>query len=260
MTDLTAIKHIFTGTEIWIGLASGLLIGSTGAGTGSLMTPLLIIAGYRPAVAISTSLGTLVFSKLTGATLHRLLGHWPDRNTAMVVLGGATGVLLAWSATNWLLHQAPFPDSFLKIILGVVLLLTAASMQFSTHEVHHGLLRDFADKPWLLFVIGAFVASIVATTAAGSGTLLVTALVATTVWRVPQLAAVSNIYGLVVSVLSFVFRLQLGFDLQLFLLIMLGLVPGVIAGAYLSRTISRRWFVRGIGVVTGFLGVRMLFF
>jgi uncharacterized membrane protein YfcA len=34
--------------EFWIGAAGGLLIGSTGAGLGLLVTPLLILAGYNP--------------------------------------------------------------------------------------------------------------------------------------------------------------------------------------------------------------------
>ena len=45
--------------EIAFGLLGGTLIGATGIGSGSLLTPLLILAGYRPTVAVSTGLATL---------------------------------------------------------------------------------------------------------------------------------------------------------------------------------------------------------
>ena len=50
--------------EFWIGAAGGLLIGSTGVGLGLIMTPLLIVAGYSPAVAVGTGLGVSVVTKV----------------------------------------------------------------------------------------------------------------------------------------------------------------------------------------------------
>ena len=154
--------------EILIGLIGGILIGGTGAGVGSLITPLLILAGYRPAVAVSTGLGTLALSKLTGATLHHQLGNWPDRNVGIVVAGGAAGVVLTWLLTRSIVLTAAQQDSALKIMLGVTLVLAAISLQISNRDGHHGLIRDLEHRPGVLFVIGALVAFIVATTAAGS--------------------------------------------------------------------------------------------
>ncbi|PYU98491.1 MAG: hypothetical protein DMG26_18545, partial [Acidobacteria bacterium] len=63
--------------EFLIGVAGGLLIGSTGAGLGLLVTPLLILIGYSPSVAVGTGLAVSVVSKLAGTLMHDRLGHWP---------------------------------------------------------------------------------------------------------------------------------------------------------------------------------------
>src|SRR5437899_5321242 len=81
-----------------IGLAGGVLIGATGAGAGSLLTPLLILAGYRPALAVGTGMGSLFVSKLVGSVAHRRLGHWPGRIGWLVIVGGFVGVGLASAA------------------------------------------------------------------------------------------------------------------------------------------------------------------
>jgi len=65
--------------EFLIGTAGGLLIGSTGAGLGLLVTPLLILLGYSPSVAVGTGLAVSVVSKLAGTLMHDRLGHWPGR-------------------------------------------------------------------------------------------------------------------------------------------------------------------------------------
>ena len=82
--------------EFWIGTAGGILIGSTGAGLGLLVTPLLILAGYSPAVAVGTGLGVSVVTKLVGAVVHDRLGHWPGREVWILLAGGAAGVAVAW--------------------------------------------------------------------------------------------------------------------------------------------------------------------
>src|SRR5512132_3025005 len=79
--------------EVFFGLLGGTLIGATGIGSGSLLTPLLILAGYRPSVAVTTGLATLIVSKLTGSIAHRSLGNWPGHRAWFVIAGGVLGVL-----------------------------------------------------------------------------------------------------------------------------------------------------------------------
>ncbi len=73
------------------------------------------------------------------------------------------------------------------------------------------------------------------------------------------MAAVSNLFGWMVAGLSasVYFRL-VGFNPHLFLMVLLGLLPGVGAGALLSRSISKTWLLRGIGMAAVLMGIRFL--
>jgi len=246
--------------EFWIGTAGGLLIGSTGAGLGLVVTPLLILAGYSPVVAVGTGLGVSVVTKLFGAAVHDRLGHWPGWGVWILLSGGAAGVALAWCfAAAFLLPSHIDFDIWLKRALAVMLFLAALAMLKIDRARGRRLTRDGKSRV-LLFPIGLIVGTLQALTSAGSGSLLTPVLASTTDWEVPQLAAVSNLFGAVVGALSVGFYFKLGdFNSQLFARVLVGLLPGVLLGSLLSRWISRHWFVRGIAAATAVIGVRLLF-
>ena len=235
--------------EVIIGLAGGILIGATGAGTGSLLTPLLILAGYRPALAVGTGIGSLFVSKLVGSVAHRRLGHWPGRIAWFVIAGGLLGVALAWwIGTHWQLPLRP--------LIGITLLIGSAAATFASSRDPLGAQ---APSPVLLGGVGFGVAAIVSITSAGSGSLLVTLLLVATTWRVPQLAAISNVFGSVIGAVSLGLQWhQRAFDLHLFALVMAGVVPGVLIGVVLSRWISRQWLVWVVYMLTIYLGIALL--
>ncbi|HZP02748.1 MAG TPA: sulfite exporter TauE/SafE family protein [Terriglobia bacterium] len=245
--------------ETFIGLVGGLFIGSTGAGLGLLVTPLLILAGYNPSVAVGTGLAVSVVSKLVGALVHRELGHWPGRDVWILLAGGVAGVALAWGIVEAALLPRHIDfDVWLKRALAVMLLLAAAAL-LKIDRRRGARLAALGRSRSLLMPIGVGVGTLQALTSAGSGSLLVPILASTTEWTVAQMAAASNVFGCVVGALSVGMYFRLGdFDLHLFLKVLLGLLPGVLVGGLLSRLISRGWFVRGIAAVTTYVGFRLL--
>jgi uncharacterized membrane protein YfcA len=249
--------------EALIGLAGGVLIGATGAGTGSLLTPLLILAGYRPALAIGTGMGSLFVSKLVGSVAHRRLGHWPGRTGWFVIAGGLVGVGLAAAIAARLGQLGG--DALLRRLVGGTLLVASAAATFASSRQRND--EDTAPdatgfpppRPWLLLIVGIVVAAIVSLTSAGSGSLLVTLLLLVTSWRVPELAAISNVFGSVVGALTLGLHWKLhNFDPHLFGLVMAGVVPGVLIGVLLSRWISRQCLVWGVYILGIYLGVALL--
>lgn len=245
--------------EFCIGLAGGSLIGSTGAGVGLLVTPLLICCGYSPVVAVGTGLGVTAIAKLVGAVIHHRLGHWPGRYLWVLMAGGAAGAVFPW----WSMHAWGSPAAadlnlWIKRLLAVTLIFAALLLAAGGRQ---GVWRA-KETPGRcrMFGIGFSVAVLETFTSAGSGTLLVPALASTTDWSVPELAGVSNLFGCMVGGLSVGFYARLGaFDSSLFVKILLGLLPGVAAGALLSRSISHVWLVRGASAITFALGARFLF-
>jgi uncharacterized membrane protein YfcA len=240
--------------EALFGLLGGTLIGATGIGSGSLLTPLLIMAGYKPSVAVSTGLATLIVSKLTGSIAHRSAGHWPGGRAWFVIAGGVLGVLVVTLATRAGLTPS---EIFIRRSVAVSLFATTIAVWIRTKPQVH---EPAAHADWRgLFFTGTIVGAFVTLTSAGSGSLLIPLLLTVTAWGIPQLAATSNLFGWIVALLSFALHVsQRTFDPQLFLLVLAGLVPGVLAGVALSPSIDRRAFVPALSLFTLYLGLQLI--
>src|SRR3954469_21576050 len=82
------------------GFAVGILVGMTGVGGGSLMTPLLtLIFGVSPSVAVGTDLAFASITKTAGTFTHRLRGTVNWRIVKLLCLGALPAAILA---TLWL--------------------------------------------------------------------------------------------------------------------------------------------------------------
>ncbi|MBA4177196.1 MAG: hypothetical protein C0505_11645 [Leptothrix sp. (in: Bacteria)] len=112
------------------GFAVGAIVGLTGVGGGSLMTPLLMgVFKLHPALAVGTDLWFAALTKAGGSWAHHRLGHVDSRITALLLAGSvpstlvmlglmhATGVTRGWS-------------SALTVTLGVALLFTALAVAY----------------------------------------------------------------------------------------------------------------------------------
>src|SRR6266480_3152581 len=84
------------------GLLIGALVGLTGMGGGSLMTPLLVIVfGFNPTVAIGTDLAHGAVFKTVGAARHRRLGTVHARLSGWMFVGSAPmSILGVWIVTS----------------------------------------------------------------------------------------------------------------------------------------------------------------
>jgi uncharacterized membrane protein YfcA len=244
-----------------IGVGGGILVGATGAGLGLVVTPLLILIGYRPSTAIATGLLLLVASKLTGVVSHHRLGHLPGRGTAVLVAGGIGGAAAAWASVHhWLSVDSAAFEVILRRSMSVALLLTAVTVVWKNRNgaVRRNATRRSRVAAFLAVGLGS--GASVAMTSLGSGSLLVPTLAIFTDWTVPQLAAGSNVFGLVVGGLSSALQARWGgFNWPMFLKVTVGLLPGVALGAVISRRIQYRRFVFGLSAISVYLGLRLWF-
>lgn len=190
--------------EVLFGLIGGTLIGATGIGSGSLLTPLLIMAGYRPSVAVTTGLATLVVSKLTGSIAHHWRGNWPGRQGWIVVCGGVLGVAIVAIAARGGLSPGE-----LLVRRAVAISLFASSIAVWIRSKPAAGASERPSDARALFLSGAIVGGFVTLTSAGSGSLLVPLLLTITAWGVPQLAATSNAFGWVIALLSFALHVSM---------------------------------------------------
>ena len=158
------------------GLFVGLLVGMTGMGGGSLMTPMLVfLFGFKPTVAIGTDILHGAIFKSFGAVRHRQLGTVHARLTLWMLLGSAPFSLVGVALSTWLARR--YGDGFedaAAIILGIALI--AGGIGFAVKTFVTG--RAKSDRPFLLgrrdkqiaLVLGMAGGFIVGLTSVGSGT------------------------------------------------------------------------------------------
>lgn len=165
------------------GFVVGTVVGLTGVGGGSLMTPLLVLLfGVNPSVAVGTDLLYASITKAGGTLAHSLKGtvEWHITRTL------AMGSLPAAALTLWLVHEY-FPgglggaSKLISFALGIALLLTALSLVL--RKKLQALAQKHASptpRPrrtfWLTVLMGAVLGVLVSISSVGAGALGVTAL------------------------------------------------------------------------------------
>ena len=161
----------------WIAILSGFgvgaIVGLTGVGGGSLMTPLLLtVFKLNPAVAIGTDLWFACITKTAGSASHHQAGHVAWRITALLLAGSIPASL----ATVGLMHWTGLTKgwaSALTFSLGIALLLTAVTVAYRQfwHALGMRLERWIppSRKPLLTVLCGLLLGVLVSLSSIGAG-------------------------------------------------------------------------------------------
>src|SRR3984957_14616625 len=130
----TLAMHLLTQVNLLYslsGLVVGILVGLTGVGGGSLMTPLLVLLfGIHPTTAVGTDLLYAAATKTVGTGVHGWSGTVQWGIVGRLAAGSVPVTLL----TLWFLSRsgahADSPHGFVTIVLGWTLLVTAIGILF----------------------------------------------------------------------------------------------------------------------------------
>jgi uncharacterized protein len=222
------------------GFAVGALVGMTGVGGGSLMTPLLVLLfGIHPATAVGTDLLYAAITK-TGGTMVHGLGRTVDwRITGRLALGSVPAAILTLLAANHYGLLGPHNASMLiSTVLGVALILTAIALLFRARLLEIAARRvpelDPRRAAMLTVVVGVVLGVLVSLSSVGAGAIGMTALV----FLYPKLPTAR----LVGSDLAHAVPLTLVAGLAHWLLgsvdwvllgsLLVGSLPGIVLGSY----------------------------
>ena len=226
------------------GFGVGLLVGLTGVGGGSLMTPILVLLfGHAPSVAIGTDLWFAALTKSAGSVLHHGRGTVDWQVLKRLWLGSLPAALL----TLLWLHLSGFDKlhhSGLLAALGGVLLLTALAMMFKNriHTFGQGLRTETPEsfkraQPALTVAAGAVLGFLVTLTSIGAGALGAVMLVYLYPRRLTpaRLVGTDILHAVPLTVVAGSGHLLLGnVNLPLLGSLLLGSIPGVLLGAHFS--------------------------
>jgi uncharacterized membrane protein YfcA len=234
----------------WIAILSGFgvgaIVGMTGVGGGSLMTPLLLsVFKLNPAVAIGTDLWFAAVTKTAGSLSHHHAGqvHW--RITALLLAGSIPGSL----ATVALMHFTGLTKgwaSALTFSLGIALLLTAVVVAYRSawHAVGLRLERWLPEsrKPALTVLSGLILGVLVSLSSIGAGAVGAT-LILLLYPRLPahRLVGTDIAHAVPLTLVAGIGHATLGHvDWSLLVWLLMGSLPGIWLGAQLTKTMPER--------------------
>ena len=246
------------------GFGIGILVGMTGVGGGSLMTPLLVLLfGFKVTTAVGTDLLFAAVTKSVGVGAHGRVGSIDWRITFRLMLGS----LPAAALTIWILHvtrRSGHPASpVLAAILGGALIATSLTLlgrRCIDRFVAAREGRPLVGRPALAAVaVGAVIGALVTATSVGAGAIGMTALVVLYP-RVPLPTLVGSdiAHAVPLTLLAGAGYWFLGvIDWELLGSLLLGSIPGVIIGSRLASQVPD-WVLRPIlAAVLLAVGIRM---
>ena len=249
------------------GFAVGLLVGLTGVGGGSLMTPLLVLVfGFKPATAVGTDLLYAAITKSGGSWVHHRHDNIDWTITGRLALGSVPAAGLTVLLLRQLGAQGHGAAGLISAVLGVALLLTAASLIFRQRLLDHVKRRpasaDFQKRaPALTILVGAILGVLVTISSVGAGALGVTALT----FLYPQLATRRIVGSDIAHAVPLTLVAGLGHwwlgtvDVVLLVSLLIGSLPGIALGAHFAAKVPERALRGLLASILLLIGGKLIF-
>lgn len=244
---------------ILFGLGVGVLVGATGMGGGSLMTPLLILLfGIKPVVAIGTDLAYAAVTKTVGGWRHLRAGTVHTPLSLWLAIGSCPGALTGVAILAWL-----DLGDFLLVLVAASLLLTGALVLLRALMWSGGGERDHIDlrrrHKAAAVVLGFTVGVCLGITSAGSGTLIAIGLILA--FRLSPRRVVGTDVAhaaLLLWVAALAHIVSGNVDFALAGTILIGSLPGVWIGTSLATRLPERGLRPALGIVLLSSGMALL--
>ena len=247
------------------GFAVGFLVGMTGVGGGSLMTPILILLfGIHPATAVGTDLLYAAATKTAGTFVHglshtidwRIVGRLAAGSVPMTAL-----TLFILSKFDWASTGAA---SVITFMLGLALLATALSLIFrakisALYAARVGELSA-GQTTTLTVLTGAVLGVLVSITSVGAGALGVTALILFYP-KLPTARIVGSdiVHAVPLTLLAGIGHWMMGsIDTEILGSLLLGSIPGIVCGSLLAVRVPELVLRLTLATVLVIVGSRLV--
>jgi uncharacterized membrane protein YfcA len=244
-------------TYIVSGFAVGLLVGMTGVGGGSLMTPLLtLLFGVPPSVAVGTDLAFASITKGVGTVTHRLRGtvHWDI--VKLLCIGALPAAVLATLALRHFGTLTPEMGQIIRYSIAGSVLLTVVALLFKGKMlawINARPERQLQGRALssATIVAGAVLGTLVTVSSIGAGAIGATLLV----MLYPRLssaevAGTDIAYAVPLTAIAAAGHWWLGsINWELLAMLLIGSVPGITLGSWVARAVPER-FLRGLLAMT----------
>ncbi|HXU93044.1 MAG TPA: sulfite exporter TauE/SafE family protein [Gallionella sp.] len=252
------------------GFLVGLIVGVTGVGGGSLMTPLLVLLfGVSPATAVGTDLLYASLTKTLGGWVHGRNGSVDWKVVGLLGMGSLPAAVITIGLLKYLALDEKTLRGLVTGVLSVALLLTAAALLLkdqikklarradgTVYELHHRYL------PAATIATGAVVGTLVTISSVGAGVLGTVALL----FLYPRMSAVKVVgtdivHAVPLTAIAGMGHLALGtVDLVLLVSLLLGSLPGIYIGSHLSAKVPEKVLRPVLATMLLIIGLKMVFY
>ncbi|AJD41261.1 TauE/SafE family permease protein [Rhizobium gallicum bv. gallicum R602sp] len=232
------------------GFFVGALVGITGVGGGSLMTPLLVLLfGVHPATAVGTDLLYAAVTKTAGTAVHGMHGRINWRVVGALGAGSVPAALLMlWLMAGVDRKSVEVADTitaalgWLLVMTAVMLVFRAQILGFARRVTGERALPRPATIAVLTVILGLALGILVTLTSVGAGALGVTILLV----LYPRLDVREIVGSDIVHAVPLTLIGGMGYwiigeiDWLLLLALLVGSIPGIIAGSLLAPKLHER--------------------
>lgn len=257
-------------TYILSGAGVGLLIGLTGVGGGSLMTPLLILFNIPQHIAIGTDLLYAAVTKASGVASHQKRGNIQWRIVLTMLAGSIPASIAITVLIYFYFDNASDYKHLLTKTLGIMLVVTAIVLMFrkqiqgfSAPHSSTTLNNQLQNSIKLTFFAGIFLGVMVTLSSVGAGA-FGTAILMVLFSKLPSMHIIGTDLAHAVP-LTFVagmghFIVLNNVDFVLLAGLLIGSIPAVSIGTKLGARLPERIMYNLLAVILLILGARFVFF
>jgi len=247
------------------GFLVGLVVGLTGVGGGSLMTPILVLLfGIHPATAVGTDLLYAAATKSVGTAVHGFNGTVLWRMTGLLALGSAPTALAMIYLLDLFGSSGARVSELITTILGCALLLTAAAMLLRRRIQAYAASRtgrlDPRMRAALTILTGVVLGVFVSLSSVGAGALGVTALILLyPEVPTPQIVGSDIAHAVPLTLVAGLGHWLIGsVNFGTLGVLLTGSIPGIIIGSFLAPRLPDYWLRSLLAIVLAIVGARLV--
>ena len=253
-----------------VGFTVGILIGLTGMGGGSLMTPILVLVfGVSPSIAVGTDLLYAAVTKCAGVWVHSRHGSIRWDIVRLLAAGSIPSAILTVFLLKKLMSLGIDYDRFITLVLSVALILTSIVLVFKSaghasekSNTLNSITGYFRHHRGLFTVLAGVIVGILVTLSSVGAGVLGAAMVLFLYPRLPIIAIAGTdlAYAVPLTAIAGMGHLQIGnVDYALLGALLIGALPGTYLGSHLGNRLPDR-VVRPILAACLFaVGIRFAF-
>ena len=255
----------FESAYVIAGFLVGWLVGLTGVGGGSLMTPILMLFfNVNAAVAVGTDLLYASITKTAGIFAHGKLGNIDWKIVGTLALGS---VPVSFVTTLLIGRFGTVSDVLVESIrfwLGIALLLTSLSVLFR-HELMKSVKHEDIISPKFTsaatLLLGMLLGFIVTLTSVGAGALGVTALLLLYPRvHITRIVGSDIAHAVPLTLVAGLGHASLGtVDYGLLGMLLIGSIPGIWIGSHMTHVVGEVWVRNVLALILVYVGQKLAF-